>query len=140
LNQAKTTRTEAKRAEFDSKIDRILAAEDELIPTSGFLASVMERVQQEAAAPAPIPFPWKRLLPGVLMVAGVFGWVGYEFVRQGLSLFSLPASKSTIPIPLHLPAVLAASANQVEWVAMALGVSLLSWLLSRRLAGRGGLL
>jgi hypothetical protein len=55
-------------------------------------------------------------------------------------LFSLPASKSTIPIPLHLPAVLAASANQVEWVAMALGVSLLSWLLSRRLAGRGGLL
>jgi hypothetical protein len=30
--------------------------------------------------------------------------------------------------------------EQAGWVAMALGVSLLSWLLSRRLAGRGGLL
>jgi hypothetical protein len=30
--------------------------------------------------------------------------------------------------------------EQAGWVALALGISLLSWLLSRRLAGRGGLL
>jgi hypothetical protein len=32
------------------------------------------------------------------------------------------------------------SLEQASWVACALGVSMLSWLLSRRLAGRSGLL
>jgi len=35
----------------------------------GFLASVMDRVREEAAAPPPIPFPWKRALPGMALVA-----------------------------------------------------------------------
>ena len=51
------------------RLDRILAAEEELVPSSGFLSSVMECVQEEAATPAPIPFPWKRVVLGVGIVA-----------------------------------------------------------------------
>ena len=35
-----------------SPIDRILAGEEELIPASGFAASVMERIEEEARVPA----------------------------------------------------------------------------------------
>jgi hypothetical protein len=131
MNQAKIDRS----AMLDAKIEVILAGEEELIPSSGFLASVMERVREEAVAPPPIPFPWKRALPGILAITGVFTWGAVKLFRQGLSTLSSPA----LPPP-HLPAALVVPVEQAGWVALALGVSLLSWLLSRRLAGRGGLL
>src|SRR5208282_4291487 len=52
------------------EIDRILSRDDEILPSSGFTVSVMDAVRQEAAALAPIAFPWKRALPG--MVVGGF--------------------------------------------------------------------
>jgi len=48
-------------------------------------------------------------------------------------------SSITLTLP-HLSAGYEHSVESAGWVAMALGVSLVSWLLSRRLAGRGGLL
>jgi hypothetical protein len=118
-----------------TEIDRILATEEELVPSSGFLASVMEGVLEEAAAPPPIPFPWKRAVPGILLVAGVFGWGAAELVRYGL-----PAVKQISLTPPHLSAGAVRPLEQAAWVALALAASLLSWLLSRRLAGRSGLL
>jgi hypothetical protein len=53
------------------ELDRILSAEQEILPSSGFTASVMEAVRREASAPPPIPFPWKRLLPALLAGAAV---------------------------------------------------------------------
>jgi len=50
-------------------LDRILSTEQALLPSSGFLASVMDAVGTEAAAPPPIPFPWKRALPGLAVAA-----------------------------------------------------------------------
>lgn len=47
------------------EIDRALSAEDGIVPSSGFAASVMEVVRREALAPPPLPFPWKRALPGL---------------------------------------------------------------------------
>jgi hypothetical protein len=93
----------------------------------------MERVQDEARAPAPIPFPWKRAVPGILLAAGVFGWGAYEFVRQ-----AIPAARSIV---LTVPQISAAAERPFEeagWVVLALAVSLASWLLSRRLAGQSG--
>jgi len=46
-------------------LDRILSQEQEIIPSSGFAASVMDAVQTAASTPSPIPFPWKRALPGL---------------------------------------------------------------------------
>ena len=54
----------------EDEINRILSREDEILPSSGFAVSVMDAVRREAAAPPPIPFPWKRALPG-LVVGGI---------------------------------------------------------------------
>ncbi len=115
-------------------VDRILAAEEELIPSSGFLAATMERVREEAATPAPIPFPWMRALPGIVLVALVIGWSGFELLRAGVA-----AVREISFAELHLAAA-GRALEPAGWVALALAASLLSWLLSRRLAGRSGLL
>jgi hypothetical protein len=120
-------------------IDTILANEDTLIPSSGFLAHVMERVQEEAtvAAPPPIPFPWKRFLPGFILAAAVLGLGAVETVQYTIR----SAGSFTLP-EVHLSSALAASrpAENAAWIAGSLVVSVAAWLFSRRLAGRSGLL
>jgi hypothetical protein len=123
------------KSEEMTGLDAMLASEDEITPSSGFLSAVMERVQEEASAPPPIPFPWKRALPGVALVAGVFGWMGVELVRAGI-----PAMKQGLPATVQIPPGLVQPLEQAGWVALALAVSLASWLLARRLAGRAELL
>ncbi len=145
MNQAGKERNDTEHARIETEIDQILAGEEELLPSSGFVGAVMDRVQQEAALPAPIPFPWKRAIPLLLLACGGIGWSTVEMVRSGLPGLDLTAlgqylqSWLTISLP-PLSAVQMRSLEQAGWVALALGVSLLSWLLSRRLAGRGGLL
>jgi len=131
MNRTKADESEMKLTE----IDRILATEEPLIPTSGFMASVMESVREEAAAPKPIPFPWARFVPGIFVATGVLSWGAFKMIRQGL-----PEIRSVSLAPPHLPAAAIQPVEQAGWVALALGISLLSWLLSRRLAGRSGLL
>jgi len=127
-------RTQIKNAEMDSsKIDQILATEEELIPTSGFLASVMERVHDEARMPAPLPFPWKRAIPGIVLATGVFGWGAIEFARQALQ-----ASRTINVTQLQIPASVEQPLEQAGWVALALVISFASVLLSRRIAGQSG--
>jgi hypothetical protein len=115
------------------QLDTILAREDEIIPSSGFLSRVMDKVQEEAAAPPPIPFPWKRAIPGFILVAAVFGWGAVETVRHATEAgaFALPN--------LHLATSITEQIQQAGWVVGALAISAVSWLLSRRLAGRSGL-
>jgi hypothetical protein len=145
MNRDKTVRSEDEQARIETEIGHILAGEEELMPSSGFAVSVMERVRQEAALPAPIPFPWKRAIPLLLLACGGIGWCAVELVRLGVPGFDLTAlsqsaqSWLTISLP-PLSVVQVRSLEQAGWVALALGVSLLSVLLSRRLAGRGGLL
>jgi hypothetical protein len=66
----------------DEELDHVLARSfgpphsrvahaESIEPSSGFAASVMERVREEAAAAAalgPIRFPWRRAVPGICMV------------------------------------------------------------------------
>lgn len=112
----------------DERMREILENEDELVPSSGFAASVMERVRAEAAAPPPIPFPWKRAVPGFVVAAGVFGWAAVEFARSfgpGMAAMRLP--------PIHMAGWPVRPIEQVGWLAGALVVSLVSWMVSRRL-------
>ena len=114
-------------------IGRILASEEALVPSSGFVSAVMERVRQESAAPVPIPFPWKRAIPGMALAAGVFGWGAVEMVRY--------ASTMTMSLgPLHLSAATTSGLESGGWAALALAASLLAWRISYRLFGRSGLL
>lgn len=120
---------------MNDKVDKILASDPELVPSHGFLGSVMERVAEEAAAPPPIPFPWKRAIPGMVVAGGVLGWGGFEFARSIIHDAPL-VSLHEMPVPTHISAQM----DQVLWTAVAGGVSLASWLLARRLAGRSGLI
>ncbi len=114
-------------ANFDP-IDRILSADEQLVPSSGFVSSVMERVREQAAAPPPIPFPWKRMLPGFGLAVGVFGWGAFELVRY------LPQAirHASFAAP-HLPVFASRDLTQAGWVALACVLALLSWWFSSRL-------
>ena len=114
-----------------SPIDRILAGEEELIPASGFLSSVMDRIHEEARMPAPMVFPWRRAVPGIVLAAGVFGWGGFEMAREVMA--ALRAGALTAP---HLPTLSAVPVGPAGWVAISLGVSLASWIVSRRMMGQ----
>ncbi|MFY9854860.1 MAG: hypothetical protein WAK26_13375 [Terracidiphilus sp.] len=146
MNLAKTIRSGKngdnadRNARQEAEIGQILATEEKLIPSSGFMASVMERVQHDAAPPPPIPFPWTWAVAGILLVGGVIVWGALEVVRLGLPTFHMVGLRSlglTLP---QIPAVYVSPVEEVGWVALALGVSLLCCLFSRRMAGSGGLL
>jgi hypothetical protein len=71
----------------------------------------------------------------MILTAGVLGWGAVELIRSGL-----PALREVSLTPPQLSATVMRPLEEVGWIALALGLSLLSWLLSRRLAGRTGLL
>jgi hypothetical protein len=150
MNRAGKERSDREHVRIDTEIERILATEEELLPSSGFLSTVMDRVRHEAALPAPLPFPWKWAIPILLLACAGIVWSTVEFIRIGMQGHGLTAlgqtglsqpwqSWLTISLP-HLSANLMRALEQAGWVVMALGMSLVSWLLSRRLAGRGRLL
>jgi predicted permease len=115
----------------DGKLDHILAAEPPLVPTSGFLAAVMERVEEEAAAPAPIAFPWKRVLPAAVVAAGLALWSSLAALR-----FLLP----TLVESLHTSTSSGTSSIQlsssIAGLMLAAGAALLSWMIMSRILRR----
>ena len=112
-------------------LDRILESDEPILPSSGFLAAVMERVEEESRAPALIPFPWKRAILAIPFIIGVIGWFAYEFVRSGI-----PALHRAVVPQLHLSVAPRTPLDQATWVALAFVVSMLSWKLARRLTGQ----
>jgi len=74
-------------------LDSVLLREAEIIPSSGFAKSVMAAVRSEAAAPPPIPFPWKRALPGLAALAVAIVWSLIEVFRS-------PVRESASGVPL----------------------------------------
>jgi len=119
----------------DERLDRILAGEETLIPSSGFTAAVMGRVREEAAAPAPIPFPWKRILPGIVLGGAGLVWGAVELTRLAIAAARDPQS---VALPVWASAM--PSMESLEWVALALAVSATSWLVTRRIGGESNLL
>ena len=119
----------------DERLDKILETEEELIPSLGFLSAVMERVHEEATVPPTIPFPWVRAVPAIVVAAMVLGGGAVELVR-----LTIPAVRGLALCAPQIPTAAVQPLEQAGWVALALMASLLSWLLSRRLAGRPGLL
>lgn len=79
------------------ELDRLLSSEDMLEPSSGFVAATMAAVQQAATEPPPLPFPWGRLVGGMVVCGGLMGagaLLAGERGMEGLSLATLPA-----PVP-----------------------------------------
>ena len=120
----------------NEEIDHMLSSEDEILPSSGFAVAVMDAIQREAATPPPIPFPWKRALPG--MVVG-----GLMFV---LALVAIVAIIVHLPMTSTIPQVSAAPpfleplglqggiGSATKWTVLALLIAFVSVNLSMRLA------
>lgn len=138
--QLERDRMEAGGSMNHDELDRILSKRDDIQPSSGFAGSVMDAVREQAAAPPPIPFPWKRALPVLvfaalaLVVVVAAGAVSIVQVSHG-EVTSQIASSSLWD---WLPASARGSAGtSVAWAAAALLAAYASLKLSMRLgAGR----
>jgi len=127
----------------DDELDRMLSAEQGIVPSANFARNVMARVRQEAAAPAPIPFPWKRALPGlVLCVLSLAAISIAAFLRAG-SQSPLEASGPSFWTSIWtglssdlLNVLRAANAGGLGWIILALLLTFASVMLSLRLIGR----
>jgi hypothetical protein len=128
----------------EGEIHRILSREDEILPSSGFAVSVMDAVRREAAAPPPIPFPWKRALPGLVVAGFVLALV---FVTAVVAIAQLirASTSTTAQFSMSLPSVLTPIVGlglqrnleiAASWTVLALLVTFVSVKLSMRLASR----
>jgi len=113
-------------------LGRILDRE-EILPSSGFVDSVMDAVRQEAATPPPIPFPWKRALPGLFVAVLVL-----------VSVLVSSATRLIPPVPTRLPGTSAFALPSlletarfvgVDWIVLVLLLTLTSVVFSMRLTG-----
>ncbi|HMD22440.1 MAG TPA: hypothetical protein VKH40_19095 [Alloacidobacterium sp.] len=112
----------------------MLSTRDEIVPSSGFVMSVMDAVRREAAIsePTPLPpiaFPWVRALPVFVALAAVL----VMLVAGLVEVARMPAA--TVQAPLLPPAVeqVLEQAN-AGWIAFALLLAFLSTLFSIRFA------
>jgi hypothetical protein len=100
-------------------IDRVLSNEDSILPSSGFAASVMEAVRRDAETLPPIPFPWKRALPGLVSCVGaLIALLVLVFSRLGRGT--------------ALPDGMVRAVQATGWIAAAAVVSLVSVIVGTR--------
>jgi hypothetical protein len=134
----------------DDELDRMLvrsfgpphahAAHAESIePSSGFAASVMERVREEAAAAAalgPIRFPWRRAVPGICMVVLAVAVCATLLVLASIGAVRL-ASHAAFPATAAGPqAAIAGWAEtamrlHLGWLAIGMMIAFVPFTLSR---------
>jgi hypothetical protein len=130
------------------EIDHILSREDEILPSSGFAVSVMDAVRREAVAPPPIPFPWMRALPGLVVAGFVLALVLVAVVVVSTQsdtgrVLQPSASSLSLPPSLFAPSVFATTlqgnvGTAAIWGVLAMLVAFVSVHFSMRLAsGRG---
>jgi hypothetical protein len=119
----------------EGEFNRILSREDEILPSSGFAVSVMDAVRREAAAPPPIPFPWKHALPGMVVGGLVLALVlvtGVVVIAQFVRASATP--QSSLSSPSLLPIFQGNLEYAAIWTVLALLMALASVKLSMRLA------
>jgi hypothetical protein len=122
----------------EADLDRALTgASDSILPSSGFADSVMTAVYRQASAPAPLPFPWKRALPGLVAAVAVLALL----IATIVSVLESPASLRAPAISLNwqinvqtLAAHLSHQTSGATWLVISLAISGACLLFCRRLA------
>lgn len=114
----------------DDDIDRILSREEDIVPSSGFAGSVMDAVRSQASTPPPIPFPWRRAIPGLGAWAVALGSLAVVVVR-----FEPGSGASPDDAAVLVKVVEAARTFGAGWIALALLTSFVSVMVSMRLTG-----
>jgi hypothetical protein len=106
----------------DHELDRILSGEADLVPSSGFVSAVMDAARSEASAPPPIPFPWKRALPGIAAWALALAFLIVAAFRQASESAAAPSTMHKVLSSLTT-ALRAAQAFGAGWIVAALLLS-----------------
>jgi hypothetical protein len=125
-------------ADFAQTLDRALASEqDSILPSSGFAGSVMAAIAHDASAPAPIPFPWKRALPGFAAIAVALALLVAVLVSMAVSApaaSAVPAQASALDRAAVLSFLHSTQgANIVVWTSVTVAAFILSLVFFRRL-------
>ncbi len=130
----------------DDQLDSLLSRNDDLEPSSGFARNVMDVVRREASAPAPIPFPWRRALPGlVLCVLSLAAMCVAAMVRPasqapheapGPTIWTAMWTATWTGLSTLGGLLRAANVGGLSWIILALLLTLASVMLSLRLIGR----
>ena len=118
----------------EADLDRALGpSSDSILPSSGFALGVMAAIHEEAAAPVPIPFPWKRAVPGFIAVAAAIGLLLAAIPALLRSLAARPA----VTIPWHMATpVLVNHGSNATWITASLLLSLAGLLFCHHLIAR----
>jgi|HubBroStandDraft_1064217.scaffolds.fasta_scaffold165665_2 hypothetical protein len=123
------TRPPLTDADFDYALS---PGSDSILPSSGFAESVMTAVAREASAPAPLAFPWKRALPGLLASGAMAMVLLVAAVVLLRSTPAAPAPASTVDLQTVLAPVLH-HPTAALWLTVSLLISVASLLFCRRL-------
>jgi hypothetical protein len=120
---------------MDDAVDRLVdahlaSASDDLAPSSGFAASVMDSIYACATEPPPIAFPWRRVLPGAIAVVCAL---------VALVVFVIRAAKASPTNAVgqsHLALSFTPSEVTLGWIVLAACLSIAAIAASFRLTGR----
>ncbi len=66
-------------------LDRVLASEPDIVPSSGFVEAVMDTVTAEATTP-PLTFPWKRAWPLAAAFPALLVWLAFVLSTSTLQV------------------------------------------------------
>ena len=94
-----------------------LASEETIEPSAGFVASVMTEVHRAAEDPAPIPFPWRRVL-----IAGIAGLVA--------AILAALSVTGVLPLPESVLETVAGQGDLGGLLPRLAAVLVLTWLAS----------
>jgi hypothetical protein len=113
------------------EFDNIVSGEAELVPSSGFVASEMDAVREEAAASQPIAFPWGRALPGL----AALGVVLAMFIAAVVRLLRMPEATTSDALGWTVMSwAHGLLQSNTGWIVLALLLSLFSIFFTLRLA------
>ena len=113
-------------------LDRMLSREEDIVPSSSFVSSVMDAVRWEASTTPPIAFPWKWALPGLAAWTILLVWFFIAVFAQ-LGQGALAPSVALSPALTRI--LEGAESIGVGWVALALLMSFACVKFSMRLIG-----
>ena len=128
----------------DDELNRLLdahlgGAPEDLQPSSGFVSSVMESIEAEAAEPRPIAFPWGRALPGLFALLCCLVVLGAAILRMsaGIAFVGTGAGPAE-QLFSSLAHTMTAQTMTLSWLAVAALLSIAAIAASFRLTSRSG--
>lgn len=129
-NQLRNQNDNQNDDQMSDPLDDVLLREfnsaEQLRPSSGFALSVMDAIYEEIAVPPPIPFPWKRIVPGAIAIPCAL--VAFAIWATHHNTASAVSKVTVVFPPLTSPD------SVVSWIALSLLLTLIAVLSSFRLA------